>query len=153
MRTRKIILGDCCCDARSAVMVIYSYIKEIEDRMHIKRSKKGFTLAELLIVVAIIGVLVALTNIIVEVIKKLTWDKVPTNIVATLVAEALALVSFFTWTSINSITVVWYYVVAAIVVGIMVAYAAMFGFDKLKALVNQWTGILAIKAKEAEKDV
>ena len=55
MRTRKIILGDYCCDAISAVMVIYSYIKEIEDRMHIKRSKKGFTLAELLIVVAIIG--------------------------------------------------------------------------------------------------
>lgn len=86
--------------------------------------------------IAIIGVLVALTNIIVEVIKKLTWDKVPTNIVATLVAEALTLVSFFAWTSINSIAVVWYYVVAAVVVGIMVAYAAMFGFDKLKEILQ-----------------
>ena len=86
--------------------------------------------------IAIIGVLVALTNIIVEVIKKLTWDKVPTNIVAILVAEALTLVAFFAWTSINRIAVVWYYVVAAVVVGIMVAYAAMFGFDKLKEILQ-----------------
>lgn len=86
--------------------------------------------------IAIIGVLVALTNIIVEVIKKLTWDKVPTNVIATLVAEVLTLVAFFAWTSINSITVVWYYVVAAVVVGILVAYAAMFGFDKLKEILQ-----------------
>lgn len=86
--------------------------------------------------IAIIGVLVALTNIIVEVIKKLTWDKVHTNIVATLVAEVLTLVAFFAWTSINSIVVVWYYVVAAVVVGILVAYAAMFGFDKLKEILQ-----------------
>lgn len=86
--------------------------------------------------ITIIGVLVALTNIVVEVVKKLTWDKVPTNIVATLVAAVLTLVAFFAWTSINDITVVWYYVVAAVVVGIMVAYAAMFGFDKLKEILN-----------------
>lgn len=90
--------------------------------------------------ITIIGVLVALTNIIVEVVKKLTWDKVPTNIVATLIAEALTLVAFFAWTSINGIAIVWYYVVAAVVVGILVAYAAMFGFDKLKEVLNQFKG-------------
>lgn len=90
--------------------------------------------------IPIIGVLVALTNIIVEVVKKLTWDKVPTNIVATLIAEALTLVAFFAWTSINGIAIVWYYVVAAVVVGILVAYAAMFGFDKLKEILDQFKG-------------
>lgn len=90
--------------------------------------------------ITIIGVLVALTNIIVEVVKKLTWDKVPTNIVATLIAEALTLVAFFAWTSINGIVIVWYYVVAAVVVGILVAYAAMFGFDKLKEILDQFKG-------------
>lgn len=86
--------------------------------------------------ILIIGALVALTNIIVEVVKKLTWDKVPTNIVATLVAEILTLVAFFAWISINSIAVLWYYIVAAVVVGILVAYAAMFGFDKLKEILQ-----------------
>ena len=32
---------------------------------------------------------------------------------------------------------VWYMVVAAVVVGFMVAYAAMFGFDKLKEAIMQ----------------
>ena len=31
--------------------------------------------------IPIIGALVALTNIVVEVIKNLTWDKLPTNLV------------------------------------------------------------------------
>ena len=86
--------------------------------------------------IPIIGVLVALTNIVVEVIKKITWDKLPTNLVATIVAEVLTLVTFFAYTSYKSINVVWYSVVSAIVVGIMVAYAAMFGFDKLKEILH-----------------
>ena len=32
------------------------------------------------VVISIIGVLVALTNIIVQVVKKAVWDKLPTNI-------------------------------------------------------------------------
>jgi len=33
--------------------------------------------------------------------------------------------------------VMWYYVAAAVVVGFAVAYAAMFGFDKLKEALGQ----------------
>lgn len=84
-----------------------------------------------------IGVLVVLTNIIVEVLKKMTWDKVPTNILAILVALALTLVAFFAWAAYMGITVLWYYVAAAIVVGFLVAYAAMFGFDKLKEALGK----------------
>lgn len=84
-----------------------------------------------------IGVLVVLTNIIVEVIKKMTWDKVPTNILAILVALALTLVAFFAWAAYMGITVLWYYVAAVVVVGFLVAYAAMFGFDKLKEALGK----------------
>lgn len=37
----------------------------------------------------------------------------------------------------GGLAVVWYMVVAAVVVGFMVAYAAMFGFDKLKEAIAQ----------------
>lgn len=69
--------------------------------------------------------------------KKLTWDKLPTNILATLVAIVLTLGAFFAYCQIKSITVVWYMVAAAVVLGFMVAYAAMFGFDKLKEVIAQ----------------
>ena len=89
------------------------------------------------LILSIVGVLVIVTNIIVQVLKKLTWDKLPTNILATLVALLLTLAAFFAYCQIKSITVVWYMVAAAIVLGFFVAYAAMFGFDKLKEAIMQ----------------
>ncbi len=40
---------------------------------------------------AIIGALVVLVNILTEVIKKVTWDSLPTNIVALVLSEGLTL--------------------------------------------------------------
>lgn len=86
--------------------------------------------------IVIIGALVAVTNIIVEVVKKLTWDKLPTNILATVVAVVLTMIAFFAYASYAGLTIVWYWVVAAFIVGIFVAYAAMFGFDKLQEVLE-----------------
>lgn len=83
-------------------------------------------------ILVLIGVLVVLTNIIVQVLKKLTWDRLPTNILAILVAMTLTLLVFFAYCQIKAIAVVWYMVAAAVVLGFMVSYAAMFGYDKLK---------------------
>lgn len=89
------------------------------------------------VIIAIIGALTVVTNIIVEVLKKATWDKLPTNLLAIIVAMVLTLVAFFAYTAYMGIVVMWYYVAAAVVVGFAVAYAAMFGFDKLKEAISQ----------------
>lgn len=89
------------------------------------------------VILSIIGVLVVLTNIIVQVVKKVTWEKLPTNILAIIVSMALTLVAFFAYCQIKVIAVVWYMVVAAVVLGFLVAYVAMFGFDKLKEALAQ----------------
>lgn len=91
---------------------------------------------DMALIVTLIGILVALTNVITEVIKKLTWDKMPTNVLAVVVGELLTLTSGLAYFQIKGIDVVWYYVVALVVIGFMVAYAAMFGFDKLKEIMN-----------------
>ncbi len=67
------------------------------------------------VILSLVGVLVVITNIIGQVLKKLTWDKLPTNILAALVAVVLTLGVFFAYCQIKSITVVWYSAAAAVV--------------------------------------
>lgn len=47
------------------------------------------------VIISIIGVLVVLTNIVVQVLKKVTWDKLPTNALAMIVSLVLTLGAFF----------------------------------------------------------
>lgn len=87
---------------------------------------------------AIVGGITILTNMIVQVLKKITWDKVPTNLVALLVAEALTLAAGAAYAQMNGVSITWYMAAGAIVVGFMSAYAAMFGFDKLQEMMQNW---------------
>ena len=75
-------------------------------------------------------------NIIVEVVKKI-FPKVPTTILATVLSVAITMVAFFAWAAIIGLVIEWYYVVAALVLGLFVAYAAMFGFDKFKQALTK----------------
>lgn len=83
----------------------------------------------------IIGVLVALVNIMTEVLKKILPANWPTSLVATVISLVITMLAFFGYFSYAALVVTWYYIVVAIVVGFMVAYAAMFGFDKLKEIL------------------
>lgn len=90
------------------------------------------------VMITVIGILMGITNILTEVLKKVLWDKIPTSLLAFVIAQVVTLAAFFGYCSIYAIAVMWYYVVAAVVVGFMVAYAAMFGFDKLKEIIQSW---------------
>lgn len=95
-----------------------------------------FSVVDISVLITVLGVLVALTNIIVEVLKKVTYDKLPTNVVAVLVAIVLTILAGLALFQIKGIAVTWYLILALVVLGFMVAYAAMFGFDKLKEIMN-----------------
>lgn len=79
---------------------------------------------------AILALLVFITNVVVEVIKG--FFPVPTNIITFAVAEGVTITAFAIAITALEITVSWCYVIGALTLGIFVAYAAMFGFDKLK---------------------
>lgn len=84
------------------------------------------------ILLTVIALLVFVTNIIVEVIKGL-FPKIPTNIIAVIVALIVTVLALYILCAVMEITVMWYYAIGAVVLGIFVGYAAMFGFDKFKA--------------------
>ena len=93
------------------------------------------------ILMFVMAALVFATTIIVELIKGL-FPKVPTNFVAVIVALIITILAMVILCTIMEITVMWYYAVGAVVLGLFVGYAAMFGFDKFKAA---WEKLKAMK--------
>ncbi len=93
------------------------------------------------LILPVVLVLTVVTNIIVEALKGLTYAKLPTNILAFIVAMSVTLVAFFAACQIAGILITWYMVVGAIVLGFFVCFAAMYGFDKLKQTLEQLNSI------------
>lgn len=88
------------------------------------------------IILFVIAALTFLTNIVVEVFKGM-FPKLPTAILVFVVAVALTLLAGLIACEILDITIMWHYAVGAVVLGIVVAYAAMGNFDKLKEIVEK----------------
>ena len=91
----------------------------------------------------LLGIMFLLTftvNIIVEVVKQLI-PKVPTDIVVFIISIVITVLALYIAASVMKITVMWYYAVGAVVLGVFVAYAAMFGFDKFKELYDRLNAI------------
>ena len=87
----------------------------------------------------LMGILFLLTftvNIIVEVVKRLV-PKIPTDLVVFIVSIVVTVVSLHIAATVLEISVMWCYYVGAVVMGIFVAYAAMFGFDKFTELYDR----------------
>lgn len=87
---------------------------------------------DIAVLLPVIGALTVVTNLLVEVLKKVTYNIIPTQFLAVAVAEGLTMTCYFAYIMHNMIHTMWYFHVAAVVVGLLVSYAAMFGFDTLR---------------------
>lgn len=85
--------------------------------------------------------LVILCNIIVEVAKRATADKLPTNLVALVVSQVVTLAYCAAVSNVYAVAVTWYMVLGWIAMGFLVAYGAMFGWDKLQQTLGQLAGL------------
>lgn len=80
-----------------------------------------------------IGILVVLVNIITEIVKYVFEIKEAKkiNIFVLILSEVMAITLFLAFCQINNLLIMWYMIVAVIILGALVAYAAMLGYDKL----------------------
>ena len=86
-------------------------------------------------ILSVVGALMIIVNLITEIAKKLGIKK--TNLFVVILSEVLTSICFFAYVDVKSISIEWYFVVGAVFVGLAVAYAAMFGYDKLKQAILQ----------------
>ena len=86
-----------------------------------------------------LGILIALTNVIVEIIKAIFPErKIHTNIIAVITAIILTVVSSIADANMKGLTLAWFDYVSMLIYGILVAYGAMFGYDKLKEIFEKF---------------
>ncbi|MFV0351334.1 MAG: hypothetical protein ACK5JF_03360 [Oscillospiraceae bacterium] len=86
-----------------------------------------------------VAVLAFVVSVIVEVIKGLPGIKqIPTDIVVFVLAILLSIVVILVAATLLGISLAWYYIAAAILLGFFVAFVAMFGWEKLTALWDRY---------------
>lgn len=102
-------------------------------------------------------VLTLWVNIVVAITKKVVaWDKFPVQVWVMIVAIASTLIIASAFAQYFNVAMLWYYWAAAIALGFLVCYEAMFGYDNLykqiMKTVQKIRELLAGITKDAEKE-
>jgi hypothetical protein len=98
-----------------------------------------FITNNLMLLLAILGVLAFLVSVITEVTKNIGFLKrIPTDLQVILLSTLLCLVAYFAYTSYFSIDIQWYFVSGCFIAAFIVAFVAMYGWEKLTVLYNRF---------------
>lgn len=91
------------------------------------------------LLLAIIGILAFLVSVITEVTKNLSvLVKIPTDLQVIVLSIMLCEALYLTYVSYMSMTAKWYYIVVCLVAAFIVAFVAMYGWDKLTTLYSRF---------------
>ena len=84
------------------------------------------------VILTIIGILATFVTIVTEFTK--TWgflDRIPTSLQVLAVSMLVSVLSVVIYIQMQEAEMIWYYIVGAIVLGWIVAYVSMYGWEKL----------------------
>ncbi len=98
-----------------------------------------FIIQNLTLVLAVIGVLAFMVSVITQVLKGVgIFNKIPTDILVFVLSIVLTVTSFIAYMQYIQQTIIWYMILAAIMAGFIVAFVAMFGWEKLSDLWSRF---------------
>lgn len=84
------------------------------------------------VILTIIGAMATFVTIVTEFTK--TWgflDRIPTSLQVLAVSMLVSILSVVIYVQMQKAEMIWYYIVGAIVLGWIVAYVSMYGWEKL----------------------
>ena len=89
------------------------------------------------VLLAMVLALTLVTNLIVQVLKGLLYDLIPTNLLAFIVAVVVTVGTGLALRSYYGFAITGWMIAALVALCFAVAFAAMFGYDKLVQMIEQ----------------
>lgn len=87
------------------------------------------------LIVLVIGGFAFLVSIITEVTKNIGFlQNIPTDLQVIILSIVLCLLAYFSYVSYAGAGIVWYFVVGSIILAFIVAFIAMYGWEKFNQL-------------------
>lgn len=91
--------------------------------------------ANMTMILAVIGALAFMVSVITQVFKGVgVLSKIPTDILVFVLSIGITVVAFVAYMQYVQMTILWYMILAAIMAGFIVAFIAMYGWEKLSEL-------------------
>ena len=89
----------------------------------------------IMIILAVIGAIAFIVSVITQVIKGVgVFAKIPTDGLVLVLSIGITVAAFVAYMQYLHMTILWYMVLAAIMAGFVVAFVAMYGWEKLSEL-------------------
>lgn len=91
--------------------------------------------ANMTMILAVIGALAFMVSVITQVFKGVgVLSKIPTDILVFVLSIGITVMAFVAYMQYIQMTILWYMILAAIMAGFIVAFIAMYGWEKLSEL-------------------
>lgn len=99
----------------------------------------GMVFTNMTAILAVIGALAFIVSVITQVFKGVgVLAKIPTDILVLVLSIGITVTAFVAYMQYIQQTIIWYMILAAILAGFLVAFVAMYGWEKFAELWSRF---------------